>query len=656
LFEPFLEGVKGISGKDLKDLLKKNNFAFWGNCFKKIQALAKAYTDIQSVLQQNRNLAEDYLPQLSAIPTIDFQVCADIDVDSKVDIEQVQAMIFYKIIEYISPTIPFYTFQELTAKGIPIEEILEGPKLSHGFILENEMGENSFQDFTINLSDIINTIFETEGLINVRNVTLLLRDDNGNTITNTNKWEIKVPAGFKPVLNKRRSKLTFYKNDLPLLAHFKESIIKLTLLQTNSVKYRNSDVPMPVFNPVYRDLALHYALADEFPATYKIGKNLPDNYLDKPELYKSKQLEGYLLLFEQLIANFLKDLNQLKESLSWQTVQHLQFKSSGNAWRRNYLLGGSGDSRWQDLIEPSSTFLKKRNASLDYLLSRFAENLQEIDNFFYLSTDNLAITEADYYQYLIDLKQKFLLNYIAISANRGAAINLIADTDYFKTPLSGYENRLSRLLGCELLKNDGTRRKTADIVKTDKAERGHFHILEHILLRIPKLTAEFMTYVQANSITLNTELLGICTDDDCTACGGHDPYSFTASIVLPSWIPVYQDVHYRDFIEKLIRKETQVGVLLRVCWIDEKSMTDYETALGAWWTAKYDLFFSDADNYFARLVTYLDKHSALVKVMKLQRSDYFPATLHGCEDEGEENNTRVFLDKTYLGTPKNNNL
>jgi hypothetical protein len=648
LFEPFLENKKGIAGKDLKDLLTKNNFAFFGTCFKKIQALAKAYADIQTVLHQNRNLAEDYLPQLSAIPTIDFRICADIDVDTKVDIEEAQAMIFHKITEYISPSIPFYTFEELAAKGKAMEEILEGPKLTHGFVLEEEMGENSFQNFTINLSDIINAIYETEGLINCRNVELFLADDDGNTITNINKWVITVPAGYKPVLNKRKSKLTFYKNGLPLLANFKESMVKLTFLQINSVKYSHSNVPFPALNPTYRDLALHYSLADEFPATYKIGKNFPDAFLDKPALFKYKQLEGYLLLFEQLIANFLKDLHQLKESLSWDTVQHMQYKSTENDWRRNYLLTASGDSRWQDIVEPAGDFLKKRNASLDYLLSRFAENLQEIDNYFYLSTDNLGLHETDYYTYLIELKQKFLANYIAISANRGAAVNLYADPSYFKTPVSGYENRLSRLLGCELMKND-SRKTVADIDSTDKKERGYFHVLEHILLRIPTLSNEFLIYVQANNIDLATELLGICTDDDCTACGGSDPYSFTASVVLPSWIPVYADVHYREFIEKLIRKETPVGVMLRICWINKESMTNYETAIGAWWEARYELLHADADTYFTRLVTYLQKQNELVLVLKAQRSDYFPATLHGCEDEGEENNTRVFLDKTILG-------
>jgi hypothetical protein len=646
LFQPFLETKKGIAGKDLKDLITKNNFAFFNTCFAKIEALAKAYADIQKTLHENRNLCEDYLPQISAIPTIDFRICADIDVDGKIDIEQVQASIFYAIEEYISPTIPFYTFNELAAKGMAIEEILEGPKLTHGFILEEEMGENSFQNYSINLSDIINAIYETEGLINCRNVSLFLIDDNGNTITNNNKWVIKVPTGYKPILNKRKSKLTFYKNDLPLIANFKESIVKLSFLKTNQIKYSNSNVPKPVLNPTYRDLALHYSLANEFPATYKIGKNLPDEFVAKPEFFASKQLEGYLLLFEQLIANFLNDLYQLKETLSWQSIQHIEHTSIGNDWRRDYLLTTNVNNQWQNIIESQTTFVKKRNASLDYLLSRFAENLHEVDNYFYLSTDNLKITEVEYYNYLIDLKQRFLSNYIAISANRSAAINLYETNSYFNTKISGYENRISKLLGC-LLTNNNMRKKVVDIDISDKNERGYFHVFEHLLLRIPTLSNEITIQLKANSI--NTELLSICTDDDCTACGGFDPYSFTASVVLPAWLPVYADVHYRDFIEKLIRRETPTGVLLRICWIDEPSMIKYETAIDNWWAAKYALYNSDADTYNNLLIDYIKKQNEFVLVLKSQRSEYFPATLHGCEDEGEEKNTRVFLDKTFLG-------
>lgn len=650
LFVPFFENNNGISGNKIIEVITKNNFSFFDTCFTKIAALAKAYTDIQEVLHRNRNLCEDYLPQISAIPTIDFRICADIDVDNGADIEQVQAAVFYAIEQYISPGIKFYTFKQMLEKGKSIEEILEGPKLQNGFISEEEMGPNSFQNFTINLSDIINAIYETEGLINVRNVQMYLIDDEGKNIIAPNSWEIKVPPGYKPVLNKRKSKFTFYKNELALSPNFKESIIKLSILNAANFKGINSDIERPTLNTTFRDLAIHYSLANEFPATYKIGKNFPDSYIPDSKYFTSKQLEGYLLMFDQLIANFLKDLEQFKNTLSWNKIEHIQFTSTENQWRRNYLINEIDiEKTWQNVVENESTFLKKRNESLDFLLSGFAEDLHELDNYFYLSTDNLNITKSDYYNYLINLKQRFLSNYITISANRGAAIDIRNSETYSEAPLSGYEARISSLLGCDLLKNN--KRKTyPDIDVNDKNERGYFHVLEHILLRVPVLNDDIIHTLESQNI--NIELLSICADGDCTACGGFDPYSFTASVVLPSWINVYADVHYRDYIEKLIRKETPAPVLLRICWIDELSMKNYEEKIEIWWKAKQALYQCDSVAYNDVVVDYIKARNEFVQVVKSQRSDYFPATLHGCKDEGEENNTRIFLDKTILGTPK----
>lgn len=652
LFVPYIEKQKGILGNDLIKILTDADFSFFKTCFEKIVALAQAYTDVQKVLHQNRNLCEDYLPQISAIPTVDFRICADIDVENQVDIEQVQAALFYAIEQYISPTVKFYTYNQMLEKGKDIEEILEGPKLKHGFICEEEMGENSFQDFTINLSDIINAIYEIEGFINCRNIQLFLMDENGNNIITPNSWEIKVPAGYKPILNKRKSKFIFYKNELALSPNFRESIIKLSFLNAANFKDINSDIQQTSLNATHRDLAIHYALANEFPATYKIGKNFPDDYLDNPKYFTSKQLEGYLLLFDQLIANFLTDLDQFKHTLSWNPIQHIQHTSTDNTWRRDYLLSNKNvDTIWQNVMESEKSFLKKRNESLDFLLSRFAENLHELDHYFYLASDNLHINENDYYNYLINLKQEFLKNYISISANRGAAIDIYNNTSYSTAPLSGYENRLSHLLGCNLMKNN-VRKTTADItIENDpknKDERGYFHVLEHILLRIPVLNDVIIQKLEAQNI--HVELLSICADDDCTACGGFDPYSFTASVVLPAWINVYADVHYRDYIEKLIRKETPTPVLLRVCWLDEDCMDSYEKNIENWWKAKHALYQSDSLTYNDKVVDLIIAQNAFISAIKKQRSVYFKATLHDCKDEDDENNTRIFLDNTFLSS------
>jgi hypothetical protein len=649
LFQPYFENDKGISGKDLKSILTNNGFAFFNACFQRIVALDKVYDEVMNQLRLRRNLCEDFLPGLAAIPAVELRVCADIDVESRVDIEQVQAEIFNKIEEYISPTSRFYTYQEMLAKGKSVEEILEGPILEHGFLLDEEMGPDSWQDVTLHVSDIVNAIYETEGLLNCRNLQVFLMDQDGIRITNDDKWTIPVPSGFKPRLNKRKSKLIFYKNDLPLTANFREAIQKLEMLKAGNSKWGSSEVPRPDLKPVYRNLALHYTIADEFPATYKIGRYFPDEYTQKPELFSSKQLEGYLLLFDQLMANFLKDLDELKDTLSWKQVQHVLHTSTNNEWRREYLLDLPVSSKWQQVVESKEEFVKRRNRVLDYLLSRFSEDLHEIDNYFYQATDNLAISQVEYYKYLIRVKQDYLRNYISISANRGAGIEAFLKPTYNETIPGGFELRLSQLLGCKLMIG-GKRRRVADINTPDKYERGYFHIIEHILLRIPKLPAKVVTPLEMDGIRI--ELPGICADDDCTACNGDDPYSFTASVILPAWLPVYEDVRYRDFVERLIRKEAPAGVLLRICWIDKVSMLEFEIKLEDWWTARNKLLASLPASYNSNLIEFIKKSNEFITVLKKQRSEYFPATLHGCEDEGEENNGRVFLDKTFLGKPK----
>jgi hypothetical protein len=650
LFEAFFESKKGISGKDLKKILTQNNFQFFRNMFERIKLLAKAYIDIDTVLQQNRNLCEDFLPQISAIPTIEFRICADIDIDPKMDLEQIQAEIYLKIEQYLSPTPTFYTFAELQAKGYSTDQILEGPLLKNGFLLESEMGPNFYQTFNIYLSDIINAIYEIEGLVNIKNVQLNLIDDSGKNIPNLNPWEIIVPQGFQPVLSKRKSKFTFFKNQLPLLANFKESIVKYNILNINAIKQVNAEVPNTVPKGTYRELALHYTLADEFPATYHIGKNLPDEYLSDTKYFTSKQLEGYLLLFDQTIANFLTDLDQLKYTTSWSNISHINFNSASPSWRRDFLVDTNVNIKWQNVVESENNFLEKRNETLDFLLARFAENLEGIDNFFYLTIDNLGIDKAQYFKDLIKLKQEFLANYISISANRGAAINYKENSSYLATFPAGYEQRIARFLGADLIKN-GKRKTVADVNSNAKTERGYFHCLEHILLRLPLLSTEMKKVLSNNG--LQPELLSICTDTDCTACGGFDPYSFTASLAMPGWLPIYADVQYRDYMEQLIRRETPVGVMLRICWIDKKTMTAFEKALEEWWKARFSFLESVAFNFIQNFEVLVKKQNELIQVLKSFRSVYPPATLHGCEDEStEENNTRIFLGKTHLGEPK----
>ena len=80
-------------------------------------------------------------------------------------------------------------------------------------------------------------------------------------------------------------------------------------------------------------------------------------------------------------------------------------------------------------------------------------------------------------------------------------------------------------------------------------------------------------------------------------------------------------------------------------------MKNYEENIDKWWRAKQAFYQCDSSTYKDAVINFIKAQNDFIKVIKSQRSDYFPATLHDCKDEGEENNTRIFLDKTILGKP-----
>ena len=53
------------------------------------------------------------------------------------DPDIVLAAIYFIIYKYFTPSVPFYTIQQMLDKGYTIDEIFEGPSLKNGFIEES---------------------------------------------------------------------------------------------------------------------------------------------------------------------------------------------------------------------------------------------------------------------------------------------------------------------------------------------------------------------------------------------------------------------------------------------------------------------------------------------------------------------------------------
>ena len=116
-----------------------------------------------NALSANRNLCEDTL-SVDAAEYEDFGLGASFVVDENADTDAILAQVFFEIYKYFTPSVPFYTIDQMIAKGYQVDEIFEGPALDHGFIDNTELEQNRFLPRPSTLSDLINIISGIPGI------------------------------------------------------------------------------------------------------------------------------------------------------------------------------------------------------------------------------------------------------------------------------------------------------------------------------------------------------------------------------------------------------------------------------------------------------------------------------------------------------------
>lgn len=126
------------------------------------------------------------------------------------------------------------------------------------------------------------------------------------------------------------------------------------------------------------------------------------------------------------------------------------------------------------------------------------------------------------------------------------------------------------------------------------------HLIEHILLR-PQTEAhcDCLLPVRTEFDSLNN----LCTlewqedldpDDPCseesnpklTYVPGADPYSFWATVVLPSWTERFRNSERRHFFRQMLYREVPAMVALNIIWLGPRQMYEFEKAFKFWLSSR----------------------------------------------------------------------
>ncbi len=444
-------------------------------------------------MQRFRNLCEDVY-SIGLVQTQQLAVCADIDVASGVDLEEIMGKILYEVDTFLSPPVRFYSLKELYEQGLSTEDIFEGKsygfdeltgqfKMTNGFIKDEELDTSDLKT-QVRLSDIYRIIMGIEGVkaVTKLQITNYLNGSPIETIGENGKWVLDLTtitgfSGFHLNLDRLRSKVLFYRDNLPLFADKQVAQRIYDDLKMLHKKNRFGDEKIDVEIPKgkYLDLADYYSIQNDFPLVYGIGRDgLADSETPLRKA-QAKQFKAYLLFFDQILANYLSQLAHVKDlfSVNYTASQSYFYQK---VYDTDPLLIGTDDinfpntidllkmpdydSKLGEIIEVPESAFERKNRSLDHLLARFAEQFSEYAFVMYQLTGNFSEKDKKLTaENIASDKHDFLKNYGKIGRDRGKAIQykVCKDTDTllaFDTDnISGLQLRASKLLGFDESKN-----------------------------------------------------------------------------------------------------------------------------------------------------------------------------------------------------------
>lgn len=270
---------------------------------------------VHKLLNGHRNLGEMFVrPTLLAERKLDL--VGSITLDSTADVTYVQSQILSVLKTYAVPPVIYSGYQQLRERGVEADEIFNGPTLRKGWIsgpqaLGNKRGSVNLFDLHVLLSGI-QGVGQLQGL-RLTEDELLANEASLPDVIDISDDQV-------PVIN--CSSLVFLRNTLEQAWKSRDNRAAEYLSQMQ-LRHRSASVecdarPYPSLpQGLYRNIEACYSVQNTFPDVYGIGSNALQSSLADPRVASSRQLKGYLLVYDQLLANQFSQLAHVGDLFSF---------------------------------------------------------------------------------------------------------------------------------------------------------------------------------------------------------------------------------------------------------------------------------------------------------------------------------------------------
>ncbi|OCX53152.1 hypothetical protein BEL04_02215 [Mucilaginibacter sp. PPCGB 2223] len=444
---------------------------------------ATVSASVLKAYSSKRNLCEDIFNDIVVLKPVEVAIHADIQIEANLVPEQVLANIYLTLENNINKPVKHFTELELSKRGFTVDEMYCGPFLRNGLIPDSEL---SPRQKTLDSTNIASAISAVPGVVLVKTLTI----ERMHSAEPVKILELADSEfAFLNIENLSSISINLFvdKYRVPpirktMFGDLLQKVIENEYRDFVKSFYRSGTD----LTGTYRNTSEYYSIQNYFPFIYGIGEEGLFSSVPEERKAQAKQLKAYLMLFEQILANYQSQLDNIdtfftndltkadnqtyfantlyniprvKELLiSYDMVkdEQEQAESKRKGWKFNetnwkQFKSDKNNGYMQALkanIESDADFEDRKNRILDHLLARFNETVVvypvKLYNLLYRNSQQPGRVSNE-----IRWKASILKDFHKINYNRARAF------DYLKENDTGYnfESKMRKLL---YINNDGT--------------------------------------------------------------------------------------------------------------------------------------------------------------------------------------------------------
>lgn len=482
---------------------------------------------VLGIFVRHRALCED-IRHVRLLQPVRATLSATADIAGHDEPEAIAADLIYRAGQFLAPEIRRRPLADRLAAGLTTSQIFDGPLLRNGFVDDADLQPRGRR---IDMTRLIRAMAESQGVSGISDLALRIgRQTFGPTdIVPVDDTDI---LRLDPTLDAKAFPIRLIRHGHPCRLDANR------VRQELAKRWRSHRRPHPLARDYHQafaaprgrrhDLAHYASIRGLYPETYGIGvRGLPADASPLRQA-QARQLKGYLLVFEQLLADYLAQLAHARDLLSAEPTLTQTYAgqslSAAIPDLADLLPTPEAIDRLRRQSDPGAA---RRSRFLDVLLALYAADApagqHTIDGHPLERDDGLVAARLD------------VLNGVArTSRDRGLGIDYLAEAGSRKQ--AGLARGLSHLHG----------------------QPHTLHVIEHILLRPAR------------------RLRG-----SGTAPPTFD-YAFTVSVVLHFPEPDHPDDDIRRQFVALLRDRTPAHIALRVHQLTASQMQSFTPRHTAW--------------------------------------------------------------------------